>query len=54
MSLLEIEEKLSISKYSSKFRKLKTLVDKTVMYKRQRWAAVSLLSAVVTYRAINL
>lgn len=49
-----MEEKLSIAKYSSKIRKLKTLIDKTVMYKRQRWAFASLLSAVVTFRSIDL
>lgn len=54
MSLLDIEEKFSITKYSSKIRKIKTLIDKTVMYKRQRWAFASLLSAVVTYRSLNL
>ncbi len=43
-----------MAKYSSKFRKLTTLIDKTVAYKRQRWAVASLFSAIVTVRALNL
>lgn len=54
MSLHEFDDKLSIAKYSSKFRKIKTIIDKTVIYKRQRWAFASLLSAIVTFRALNL